>query len=149
LSKCLESINRNKQSNIKSLDYILCLFDQRKLPDKYPRVILWREWDLDPRPRAYESPALPLSYLAVSREKVYYIAAVLSTEYRRPAVRENSHNSHINSIPLMIAGMTNGTISYPRRKFVYDSNDVTCNASGTIRYLRSKNGKIKANNAAG
>ena len=25
----------------------------------------WREWDLNPRPRAYESPALPLSYLAV------------------------------------------------------------------------------------
>src|SRR6185503_20029669 len=24
----------------------------------------WRGWDLDPRPRAYESPALPLSYLA-------------------------------------------------------------------------------------
>jgi hypothetical protein len=31
----------------------------------------WREWDLNPRPRAYESPALPLSYLAVCRAAKY------------------------------------------------------------------------------
>jgi hypothetical protein len=25
----------------------------------------WRGWDLNPHPRAYESPAPPLSYLAI------------------------------------------------------------------------------------
>jgi len=28
----------------------------------FPKV--WQGWGLNPRPRAYESPALPLSYLA-------------------------------------------------------------------------------------
>ena len=30
----------------------------------FNEVFLWRGWDLNPRPRAYESPALPLSYPA-------------------------------------------------------------------------------------
>ena len=38
-----------------------------------------REWDLNPRPRAYESPALPLSYLAewIAAE-CYYAPLILS-----------------------------------------------------------------------
>lgn len=30
---------------------------------------IWRGWDLNPHPRAYESPAPPLSYLAVKTER--------------------------------------------------------------------------------
>jgi hypothetical protein len=44
---------------------------------KYP--VLWcRGWESIPRPRAYESPALPLSYLG-KRLRCYYGDAFLST----------------------------------------------------------------------
>ena len=36
------------------------------LPEEAPSV--WRRWDLNLRPRAYESPALPLSYAAAQRK---------------------------------------------------------------------------------
>ena len=37
----------------------------------------WRGRDLNPRPRAYESPALPLSYLAFSGERYLTICPLI------------------------------------------------------------------------
>ena len=44
----------------------------------FERTEQCRGWDLDPRPRAYESPALPLSYLG-RRRRCYYGVTFLST----------------------------------------------------------------------
>ena len=43
---------------------------------------LWRGWDLNPQPTAYESAAPPLSYLAM-RRLVYYKARTLSIEKKQ------------------------------------------------------------------
>ncbi len=50
-------LNRARFSNKQDLNGILDLNRQ------------WRGWDLNPHPRAYESPAPPLSYLATLRPK--------------------------------------------------------------------------------
>lgn len=38
----------------------------------YQDYFLWREWDLNPRPMAYESTALPTELPRLSRVKFYY-----------------------------------------------------------------------------
>jgi hypothetical protein len=41
-------------------------YNKAKFKNSDPPVVkkVWRGWDLNPHPRAYESPAPPLSYLA-------------------------------------------------------------------------------------
>jgi hypothetical protein len=49
------------------------------VPKRVKRGRLWcRGWESIPRPRAYESPALPLSYLG-KRAGYYYEETILST----------------------------------------------------------------------
>jgi hypothetical protein len=54
------------------------VIEQMKNPPDQAGFLVWQGWDLDPRPRAYESPALPLSYLAEAGE-YYYGLFLLST----------------------------------------------------------------------
>ncbi len=46
----------------------------------YQDYFLWREWDLNPRPAAYESVALPTELPRLSRVKFYYNQGLVSIE---------------------------------------------------------------------
>ena len=82
----------------------------------------WRRRDLNTRPRAYESPALPLSYVAVLQEALVRQRAPLSARFLRGS------GARIRTWDLRVMSPTSCHCSTPQRIEHYNVIPVGCQA---------------------